>query len=35
MLTGIETTKQVLDDFQKIQEYIVLAQKRKCYRNLY
>lgn len=30
MLTGIETTKQALDDFKKIQEYMLLARKENA-----
>ena len=30
MLTGIETTKQALDDFKKIQRYMILAKKENA-----
>lgn len=30
MPTGIETTKQALDDFKKIQEYMLLAKKENA-----
>lgn len=30
MPTGIETTKQALDDFKKIQEYMILAKKENA-----
>ena len=30
MPTGIETTKQALDDFKKIQEYMMLAKKENA-----
>lgn len=30
MLTGIEVTKQALDDFKKIQEYMLLAKKENA-----
>ena len=30
MPTGIEVTKQALDDFKKIQEYMLLAKKEKA-----
>lgn len=34
MPSGIEVTKQALDDFKKIQEYMLLAKKRKCNRDV-
>ncbi|MCI8528418.1 MAG: hypothetical protein HFH82_04570 [Lachnospiraceae bacterium] len=30
MLTGLEVTKQALDDFKKIQEYMSLAKKENA-----
>lgn len=30
MLTGIEVTKAALDDFRKIQEYMLLAKKENA-----
>lgn len=30
MLTGIEVIKQALDDFKKIQEYMLLAKKESA-----
>ncbi len=30
MPTGIETTKQALDDFKKIQRYMILAKKENA-----
>ncbi len=30
MLTGIEVIKQALDDFKKIQEYMLLAKKENA-----
>ena len=30
MLTGIEVTKAALDDFKKIQEYMLLAKKENA-----
>lgn len=30
MLTGIEVTKAALDDFKKIQEYMLLARKENA-----
>ena len=30
MPTGIETTKQALDDFKKIQKYMLLARKENA-----
>lgn len=30
MPTGIETTKQALDDFKKIQKYMILAREEKA-----
>ncbi len=30
MPTGIEVTKQALDDFRKIQEYMILAKKENA-----
>lgn len=30
MLSGIEVTKQALDDFRKIQEYMFLAKKENA-----
>lgn len=30
MPTGIETTKQALDDFRKIQKYMLLAREEKA-----
>lgn len=30
MLTDIETTKQALDDFKKIQKYMLLAREEKA-----
>lgn len=30
MPTGIEVTKQALDDFKKIQEYMILAKKENA-----
>lgn len=30
MPTGIEITKQALDDFKKIQEYMILARKENA-----
>lgn len=30
MLSGIEVTKQALDDFKKIQEYMLLAKKENA-----
>ena len=30
MPTGIEVTKQALDDFKKIQEYMLLAKKENA-----
>ena len=34
MLNGLEIAKAAIEDFKKIQEYMVLAKKRKCNWNL-
>lgn len=35
MPNGLEIMKAAIDDFEEIQEYMFLAKKRECHRNIW